>query len=491
MTQAFATRMPRGFSWVWLAIVVVALMPSSVRAQFPETDKDDKKPPVEQAKKDEPEPAPSEQKFIDPAAKKALSVFNPLTFQGSPMKVGATGDTSKIQGMGARLTNIDPDFIKKYIEFFAIELTKRDNLNAVLNPSPSLKPNDPPSRALERAVDALNKPIIDAKAYDNKEFLSVYYRTLFESTLPKLLEINHNYLTRIDAMIVLGMAGNPSPAALDLYISQLKKPDQLIWVKLWAARGLTIAAQQGAINLDAAKANQGAEALIGLLESDPKLPWPVQMRALEALGSLRVATANTPHGRIDAASSAMRFLADTEASPMVRSGAAWALGMLKVPSTVSPYNFSLVGQEVGELAVDLGNRIVEDFDDNPAKFDKQKDSSIQLTSLLIFQVCPSLIGVEGVTDSGLLHANHESARNARPFLTKLDDKVKAVSRGAYELVRAAPGGEAKKARNELDAKLADLKTLLAGTSPKDRRLVPGGPEFANAPAEQVAGAHRP
>ena len=294
MTQAFASRIPREFSWVWLAIVAVALTPASLTAQSSPAAKDDKKPPVDGAKGDDPDPAPTEQVFVDPNAKKALTVFNPLTFPGPALRVGAAGDDrSKMQGMAARSINIDPEFIKRYIEFFAIELTKRENLNAVLNPPATMRPLDPASRALERAVDALNKPIIDAKANDNKEFLAVYYRTMFESTLVKLLEPNHNYLSRIDAMIVLGMAGNPSPAALDLYISQLKKADQLVWIRLWAARGLTIAAQEGEVNLEAAKANQSAEALIVLLDGDPKLPWPVQMRALEALGSLRVSIAST------------------------------------------------------------------------------------------------------------------------------------------------------------------------------------------------------
>jgi hypothetical protein len=487
MTQAFATRMPRGFSWVWLAIVAVALWPASLSAQPPA---DNKKPPVDEAKADDPDPTTNEQVFIDPGAKKALTVFNPMTYKGPQIRVGGAGDDrAKIRDMAARLINLDPEFIKNYIESFTVELTKRENLNAVLNPPASLKPLDTASRALEKAVDALNKPIIDAKAIPNLEFLAMYDRLLFESSLPKLLEPNHNYLSRIDAAIVLGMAGNPSPIALDLYINQIKKADQLIWVKLWAARGLSIAAQDGEYDLDASKANQAAEALIGLLDSDPKLPWPAQMRALQALGSLRVATANTAKGRIDAASVAMRFLADSDAPPMVRAWAAWALGVMKVPSSVSPYNFALAGQEVGELAVDLGNLIVQEYDDAPASFDKQKDTATQLTSLLIFQVCPSLIGVEKVRDSGLLKSPHRNAVEARPFLTKLDDKVKAVTRESYELLRTAGAGN-KGARDRLDARVAELKTLLAGNVVKDRHLVPGGPEFNQPPAPQVAGAAR-
>ena len=46
-------------------------------------------------------------------------------------------------------------------------------------------------------------------------------------------------------------------------------------------------------------------------------------------------------------------------------------------------------------------------------------------------------------------------------------------------------------RNDLDAKIADLKVYLGQQSPKDRHLVPGGPEFPPNPAQQVAGAPGP
>ena len=493
MIQAFATRMPRGSSWIWPAIVAVAMSPSTVPAQTPPVPGGDKTAPADDAKpaaKADDDPQPTAEVFMVPNAREALTVFNPLIFPGPPIRVNIAGtgdDRSKIQSMTARTLNIDADFLKRYVEYFAIELTKRDNLNAVLNPPQNQKPTDAPARGLERAVDALNKPIIDGKANNNPQFLTIYTRALFDSSLPKLLESNHNYLTRIDAMIVLGMAGGTTSNALDLYINQLKKPDQILWVKLWAARGLTNAAQSGKVDLDASKSNLGAEALVGLLEGDPKLPWPAQMRALEALGSLRVATANTPRGKVDAVSAAMRLLTDPEARPEARAWSAWALGMMKVPSSITPFNYELLGHEIGELAVDLGRLVVQEYDDDPANFGKQKDQAAHLTSLLLFQVYPSLVGEESVRDSGLLKSPHPTAASAKPFLTKLDVKVKAVALEAFELLRAG-GADNQGRRNELDQKLADLKTFLSQTPPKDRHLVPGGPEFAPNPAQQVAGA---
>ncbi len=197
--------------------------------------------------------------FLDPNAKKALAIFNPLILPpGGTIRIGnPPDDRSKIQNMAARGENTDPIFLKRFVEYFAVELSKRDNLNAILNPPPNAKPGDPKARALELAVDALIKPLEVARAnvVNNEDFVRTYSRVLFDSSLPKLLE--NNYLSRIDAMIVLGMAGSPDPKALDLYTNQIKKPDQVVWVKLWAARGLTNATQSGKVDLETTRGDKG------------------------------------------------------------------------------------------------------------------------------------------------------------------------------------------------------------------------------------------
>jgi len=490
MILAFAPRLPWGCSWIIPAALTLALVARPAVGQAPPPDAAKPAPARGDAKPNEAGPAVDEPEaigtkgevFIDPMAKKTLAIFAPLNYVGPPIKVGnPPDDRGRVQNMAARNENEDPAFLKRYVDYFAAELSSRSNLNGLLNPGPNPKPNDPATRGLERAVDALTKPLVDSRAVNNPGFLANYSRILFESSLPKLLE--NNYLTRIDAMIVLGMAGSPAANALDLYIAQVKKPDQVIWVKLWAARGITNAAQQGRANLDAQKATQAAESLIGWLDADPKLPWPAQMRALEALGSLRFAT-NAPRGKVDAASTAMRFLADPATRPEVRAYAAWALGMMKVPQAVTSYNYALLGHEIGRLVVDIGGKIVEEYDDNAATFDKDKDQAAFLTGLLLFQAVPAISGEDGVSESGLLRA--PGLGNAKPLLGKLEEKVKAATREAYELLRAG-GNNQKDRRNDLDAKLADLKTFLASSQPKDRRLVPGGPEIP-ATAPKMAGA---
>ena len=169
--------------------------------------------------------------------------------------------------MAGRLQNEDPQLIKNYIENFAAELTKRDNINALISPPANLNPNSEQARGLERAVDALTRPILDARFNKNTTFLNNYTRALFDSSLPKLM--NGNYLTRINAMIVLGMAGGTTNNALDFYASQLKTADQLIWVRMWAANGYTNATQSGRINIDALRANNAADALVAFLNPIP------------------------------------------------------------------------------------------------------------------------------------------------------------------------------------------------------------------------------
>ena len=483
MIQAFAPRLPRGCSWVMLVIAGMAVSAATSSGQQPAPAAPKADPAAKPAPTAAAAVAPDEagvgtkvEKFTDPNAKRTLAIFDPIVYRGAPIRVaGERNDLTRLQNMASRVENEDPAFIKRYIEYFAAELSKRDNINALMGQPPNLPPNNPAARGLERAVDALTRPIIDARANNNTTFLTNYTRALFESPLPKLLE--NNYFARINAMIVLGMAGGTSPVALDFYAGQLRIPDQVFGVKVWAARGYTNAAQLGRKALEFSKAVDGAQALTDFLSSDPKMPFFVQYRVLEALGSIRVASGGRVGQKLDVASVVAGFVADPKARPQTRAYAAWSLGMIRVAPQVAPYNFTLAGNEVGDLAVSLGSKIVAEFDADPANFIRKQDDAAGLTALLMFQVIPAVGGEDGLADSGLLRSNHPDAIAAKPFLTKLDEKIRAVTREAYDLLREAAVNQKAK-RNSLEAKLTELKSLLAANQPKDRRLVPGGPLFA-------------
>ena len=472
MIQAFAPRLPRGCSWVLLVIFGLFLPP--LRGQDVA--------PTEPATKVKPgDPGFSKvEKFVDPKAKETLAIFKPLTASRTMRTRGTPNDLIRMQTIATRGENEDPSFIRAYIDYFASELTKRDNINALFGQPAGLSPTSPAARGLETAVDALTRPLNDARALQNPNttFLNNYTRALFDSVLPRLMD--NNYFTRIDAAIVLGMAGGTTPNALDFYASQLKLPNQVMWVKMWAARGYTNASQSGRRSLEFSKAIAGADALVAFLNSDPDLPFFVKFRVLEALGSIRVCNASPAGLNLDVASVIAGYLADPEARPETRAYAAWALGMLKVPSQVSPYNFTLAGSEIGNLTVALGNRIVAEYDANAANFDRVKDDAAELTSLLMFQVIPAIGGEEGISDSGLLKGGHPDLSSARPFLTTLDQKIRDLTREAYDLLRREAANQKSK-RDDLDAKVADLKAFLDANKPRDRRLVPGGPLFAGQP----------
>src|SRR5262249_23189584 len=155
-------------------------------------------------------------------------------------------------------------------------------------------------------------------------------------SLPPLLE--GHLLSRIAAAIILSQTA--SPDAVEIFIKQLNNPEQTVWVALWAARGLTTIQVVNRYSLDAPRAIRAGKALTDYLESRKDLPWPVQYRVVEALGSLRFA--NTPQmqkGQPEMAGAATQLLTDPVARLEVRAEAAWALGMMQVPAGISGYNY--------------------------------------------------------------------------------------------------------------------------------------------------------
>ncbi len=162
--------------------------------------------------------------------------------------------------------------------------------------------------------------------------------------------------------------------------------------------------------------------------------------------------------------------------------------MLKVPNAIAPYNFSLIGQEIGELTVDLGKQIVQEYDDNKDNFDKEKDQAAPPD-----QSPP----VPDLSRAGW-RGRRERLGPAPFAASRTSARPGRSSRSLTRRSRTSPGrpmscsGLAVSATSP-DAtswmsKLIDLKTFLAQNPPKDRHLVPGGPEFAPNAAEQVAGA---
>ncbi len=164
-------------------------------------------------------------------------------------------------------------------------------------------------------------------------------------------------------MIILGESGNPD--ALGLFEEQIKDKTQTTWVKLWAMEGISnIRADgrqlRGSAQIDAARV------VSDLLDQDRELPWPAQLRALEALGALRQGYMPNQPQKAHMANAAMRLLADPQARLEVRAEAARTLALMQITPAVERYNYLLVAHATAHLAAELGNRIASNFPTPPA-----------------------------------------------------------------------------------------------------------------------------
>jgi hypothetical protein len=493
MIKALAPRLSWGCSWVWLAIVLVGGLPLEVGAQAQtsgkkaagtagssgsnpaEAKKSTAAPPdanraatKEQAQAGAPEPAlppdPSQTKkvvpleyFRDHRAEKALA----NTFPQLPGSFPPKSVIDAVKNMAMGQANIERAPIERYVNGWASELTNRNNIKALIDPQEGMSPNAPTARGIETATNNLLEPILRARAANNTAFLDVYNKVLV-ATLPRLL--NNHLMARIEAMIVL--AQSASGDAVEIFVDQLRKSDQTVWVKLWAARGLANVTQNGRNELDVQRAIKAGKALVEFLANEEDIPWPAQMRALEALGSLRQPTQSPLQGKAEMAAIALQILADPESKLAVRAAAAWALGMMRVGREIANYNFPLVTYHIGAAAAEVGEKM-------GAVFSNSADQAEYLTGLLVTQLYPALNGIADVRESGLL--NMPGGQATRGLIEQARDLVGAVATAAVQLDRAA-GTQISQRKRELSERVAALRMFLDKNRPADSRLTPGSPE---------------
>ena len=155
-------------------------------------------------------------------------------------------------------------------------------------------------------------------------------------------------------MIILGQLG--SGDLMKTYVAQIKEPNQTVWVKLWAFEGIVNAVEEGA-RIPGDTQVSTARVIADFLTNTEDVPYPVQLRALEALSALKQGCDTNRPERATMANAAMKFLADREAEFEVRSEAARALGLMAIPATVRKYNYPLVAHSIGALVADLGTQI--------------------------------------------------------------------------------------------------------------------------------------
>jgi hypothetical protein len=421
-------------------------------------------PPAEKA---EP-PAPPVETYRDHRAEKCLeNTFPVLGKRGRALE-------KQVAAMAANQAGVDRATIEQFVDATINQLTDHNNIKAVIDPQAGVHPGAGAQFAIKEATDNLVEPILSARTLNNAGFLTTYNQVLLQK-LPPVLD-NH-LLARIAAMLVLSQTGVPE--AVDVFVKQLRNPDQTVWVALWAARGLTNIQQITRYNLDTPRAIVAAKAITDYLEREKDLPWPVQYRMMEALGALRLAnTPQMPRGQPEMAGTATQFFTDPNGRLEVRAEAGWALGMMVVPAGINQYNFTMLAHTVGDLAATLGERVKEVYPKNPTQAEAW-------TGLIVTQLLQAFDGVEAARDSGLLKSPHPAANSARPFMKQVSDKTRPVAASAVRLVKE-PAGRAAQNLKDLETKVADLKALLAKNPPPNTWLVPGGPTFPMARAQVAA-----
>ncbi len=396
--------------------------------------------------------------FRDPRAERLVDVRKYPAVSARPV---AQVDIDSLKEMGQNVNaNIDLGLINRVVDAMAAKLTDHANIQALVEPSAGRNPNAAASKAIQEATDALLKPLFAAKAAKNQAFLSAYNRVLLLKLRPLL---KNHLIPRIQAAIILGESANPD--ALQLFIEQIKDDRQTMWVKLWAMEGVANIVEEGH-RLPASNRIDAGKVIADFLKNEDDIPWPAQLRALEALGAMRQGFRVNAPKEAEMASAAMRLLSDYQAKPEVRSEAARALGLMEITSAVRGYNFPLIAHSAGTLAADLGTQIGSNFKNNPLK-------SRYLTVLLAGPVFEAFDGVPAKRDSGILHMANGEAAN---YVSKVSDLVRPIVKASSDLL-VSPSRQVPDRQKDLAAKVAALKQFLTKNPPRSRSLVQGGPEF--------------
>ena len=423
--------------------------------------------------------------FKDPQAQKALP--NTFTQLAYPASRSSDLEIADVRKMAANLIGTDKAVLTRYIETMAAELTNHANIRALIEPPANLDPTSSAARAvivnarkIERASMNLIEPLAIAKSSQNSAFLATYIPMLQAKLVPLL---DNQFVARIQAMIVLGTAG--SPASIDVFLKQLNDENQVVWVKLWAARGITNATQSGAQPLDTQKGLAVATTLLKVLASRD-LPWPAELRILETIGANRLASTSPIDRKADVLSAIVTSLTDTQARLDVRAWSAWSAGMIQPGNQIAKLNYALVTYHVGKLVAEIGDKIGEEFDQADGKFDKRKGPATYMTGLLLYQLLPAFDGLPNVRSSGLINNSHPSAVANKPFAQGVETQLREVSKAALELIRAGGAVAQTAARKALAARVTELNSFLQKNKPTDVELIPGGVKFPIGPA-QVAG----
>jgi hypothetical protein len=392
------------------------------------------------------------------------------TFDEIRGQVLTGNDERAIAQMATGQAPVDAELIKKYVTHCASELTRHSNIEALLQPQANLRPGQRnPAKNMEDAANDLVGPLLEPPSAGNRGFREAYVKELNDQA-PKLLQ-GHLH-TRTFYMIVLSRAA--SPQVIPTLIAQIRDKNQPFMVKLLASVGLTNIARAFPQLDPNSQSIPAARALAEFLAENPEIFWPIKWRALEALGSLRQATANASAGKAELAAVPFAILANPDEKVDVRAWAAWTLGWMQVPPQVRDYNFELVAYASGRAAVSIGEKIaaLPVPDENPT----QNLRMVPRLADPLVRILAAFVGDAGVRGSGLNNSNHPDASRARDMTRGIEQRIRAVASKAIEFSQSV-GIQVRPKHAELVSAVEELRSFLAKNPPKVDELYPGGPKY--------------
>jgi hypothetical protein len=411
-----------------------------------------------------------EERFVDPRiTDEVMDKKYPQLFTN--VKELTKDEKKRIEAMAAG-GQVDRDFVARFARSEASQLTNPRFVQAMRDDAG--KPED--VQKIEEAAQEL------IKAYDlsvnNNAFRDVLTTSLVDKAVgPELLR--NNIFSRNQYMIVISHARDPK--AIPIIVAQLNDRDQILSVKLNAAVALIHIAQTSDVSpQDAIRA---AKALSDFLDNESDIFWPVQMRALEALGWLRQATERPTAASAEFSETALKILADSKGNVYARAWAAWALGMIQPPTSFREYNLLLIASHAGYLAAETADRIV---DVEP----KNSEEARKLTnSLLVILQAFRSGGQDAPRNGGLLAMNNQAAAQQQGGVLEIEKRVRALVAHAIELDFAVARFK-KDRRVALANQVQELVSYLDAHKPNEPSLVPGGQPFP-LPAFQPKGIVEP
>lgn len=472
MIDANAPAWPRGLGRRLATLLAAVGLPLIVCPSSPARQQDVPEEPAEaQAGPEEAEATPEEEDaadvladsiYVDPKATAAMRG----TFEQLHPSARVPLNTDRTIAQMVRGGRVDAGLIDRFIKDAARQLTDPTNLQAVVQPGGS-------QRNIQEIQDAgryLMLPYLEVSAADrDRRFIQEFNAKLL-AVVPDLLK-NHLY-ARVQAMQALSLMGDPQ--ALDLLIVQLGDPDQPLIVKQLAAEGIEQIARDASGSLTPNQREKAANALVEFLRNNRDAYWLAQARAIQALGSLRSISGIQNRNEAVFADEVLSAISSEDLRLETRAWAAWAAGMFEIPPSYPQLNFSLASYMIGQLAVEVGERIVELSDPREdGSFDPERVK--YQTALLVSPIFQSLEGSRELRGSGLKNSNAVGPH--QQYVNRMHQLIRQLAASSVELTRAV-GGQRPAARDGVIRSLNELRSFLEQNPPDDRTFVPGGREFA-------------